>query len=495
MADVQITVDANATAADRAFGSVEKSAERMGQTTVQVAGTTEAAFDEAARSTGTFGAALDKTAGFTDAAAGGLEGLQQTIDSVGEVMNHADNRANAFARAQLDVEQASNDMKQAVEDANQAVLDASQADQDGEQASLDLAQAQFDVAEAQKEYNKALKEHGANSAEAKQAALDLRQANLDVTQAEEDKRQALADSNQASIDSKQALIDQKDATITLSESTMELGKQSGVMGTISSYAGVLSGVLSGLVGIVGLVTAAQWLWNVAMSANPIGLVVAAVLVVIGVIVFLATKTQFFQTIWKGVWDYVVQPVRKAWNWLRDSTVKIFDSVSNKWKKLPGVLKTAFDKLKDIITAPFRAGFAAVKAAWNSTVGGFGFSVPDWVPGVGGNSFRIPSMAVGGDVLKGGLAFLHRGERVSTAGAVAQRVAYERRTSRQPDISHGQNIIVEITTPLSDPMTVAMVDLLQNNVRVKKALNSSIRDHVRNTANGSAQLAYGRKGMS
>jgi hypothetical protein len=40
-------------------------------------------------------------------------------------------------------------------------------------------------------------------------------------------------------------------------------------------------------------------------------------------------------------------------------------------------------------------FNAVKSLWNSTIGGFGFTVPSWVPFAGGDSFKIPMMATGG----------------------------------------------------------------------------------------------------
>jgi hypothetical protein len=75
-------------------------------------------------------------------------------------------------------------------------------------------------------------------------------------------------------------------------------------------------------------------------------------------------------------------------------------------------------LAEIVTAPFRAAFNAVRSLWNSTVGGFGFDVPDWVPGLGGNGFHIPKMHTGG-VVPGRpgqevLTILQAGERVLTA---------------------------------------------------------------------------------
>ncbi|PMQ21375.1 phage tail protein [Glutamicibacter arilaitensis] len=47
----------------------------------------------------------------------------------------------------------------------------------------------------------------------------------------------------------------------------------------------------------GAATAAQWLWNAAMSANPLGLIILAVAALVAGIVWLATQTTFFQDAW------------------------------------------------------------------------------------------------------------------------------------------------------------------------------------------------------
>ncbi len=63
--------------------------------------------------------------------------------------------------------------------------------------------------------------------------------------------------------------------------------------------------------------------------------------------------------------------------------------------IPNAIGAAFSGLANLIATPFRVAFAGVKSAWNATVGGFGFTVPSWLPFVGGKSFRVPSMAGGG----------------------------------------------------------------------------------------------------
>ena len=82
-------------------------------------------------------------------------------------------------------------------------------------------------------------------------------------------------------------------------------------------------------------------------------------------------------------------------------------------KIGGALKG----VAAVITAPFRAAFGAVRAAWNNTIGGKGFDIPSWVPEIGGKSFRIPyfhtGTIVGGGMGSESLAVLKAGERVTS----------------------------------------------------------------------------------
>lgn len=84
-------------------------------------------------------------------------------------------------------------------------------------------------------------------------------------------------------------------------------------------------------------TAAQWLWNVALSANPIGIVIAAIVALIGIILVLTGKWQkvtaavdgFFERIrnMKGIGGAIlktlVSPLELVWNMIRG----IFDTIN------------------------------------------------------------------------------------------------------------------------------------------------------------------------
>jgi phage-related protein len=185
-------------------------------------------------------------------------------------------------------------------------------------------------------------------------------------------------------------------------------------------------------------TVAQKALNIAMRANPIGLVITA-LVLLGVgLVALYKKSETFRNIVNGAFGSVKTVAVGVFNWIRNNWKTIFntltapfqlaikpiwkhrDSILNAIRAVPGAVKGFMKNVAGTITAPFQAAFSGIKSAWNSTVGGKGFTVPGWVPNIGGKGFTIPYFHQGG-IVPGGLgseslAVLRAGERVtSTSG--------------------------------------------------------------------------------
>lgn len=62
-------------------------------------------------------------------------------------------------------------------------------------------------------------------------------------------------------------------------------------------------------GVLGIVTAAMWLLNSSMFANPIGLIIAGVAALITIIAILVNKIEG----WGNLWDYTVKFVKAVWN--------------------------------------------------------------------------------------------------------------------------------------------------------------------------------------
>lgn len=102
-------------------------------------------------------------------------------------------------------------------------------------------------------------------------------------------------------------------------------------------------------------TAVQWLLNAALSANPIGLVIIAVMALVAAIIIAWQRSATFRAIVTAA----LNAVKAAWQVLW-----------NKVASFVGWLRAAFPAIRSIITAPFSAAKNWIVSAWNSVLSMF-----------------------------------------------------------------------------------------------------------------------------
>lgn len=100
-------------------------------------------------------------------------------------------------------------------------------------------------------------------------------------------------------------------------------------------------------------TGIQWLLNASFWANPIFLIIAGVLLLIGAIVLIATKTTWFQDIWETVWGAIQTAAAAVWEWL----VNIASTV---WETIVTIVQTYIN----IYIAIIQGIINAVQAVWD-----------------------------------------------------------------------------------------------------------------------------------
>lgn len=125
--------------------------------------------------------------------------------------------------------------------------------------------------------------------------------------------------------------------------------------------------------------AGQWLFNAAMTANPIGIMVVAIGALVAAFVILWDKSAAFRDFWNGLWQGIQAGFKAFIN------------------GIVGGLNGLIDGLNFVISALNRIHF----------------DIPDWVPEIGGMSFgisippasHIPYLAQGGVLRKGQTGYL------------------------------------------------------------------------------------------
>ncbi len=210
----------------------------------------------------------------------------------------------------------------------------------------------------------------------------------------------------------------------------------------------------------------QWLLNAAMTANPIGLIIAAIVALIAVVVLIATKTTWFQDIWTAVWGTVQKVAGAVWDWLVNKATAAWQLIIAGVKLYIGIYVSIFNGIRDAVGAVWdwissHAGDAlaailapidAVRAAFDKVVDAVR-RVIDWL-----SKIKIPDALskVGGFL--GGLfsatAAVPTGPTALTAGAgVAPTLS--RSTLRAAGRSSAPPVVINVNVPeASDPVATA-----------------------------------------
>lgn len=108
----------------------------------------------------------------------------------------------------------------------------------------------------------------------------------------------------------------------------------------------------------GVMTAAQWAMNVAMAANPVGIVIAAIVALIGLIVLLWNKCAWFRD---GV-KAIATAVGQAFQWIGQKVGEIASWVATAFKTHFDVVKTVVTTVITFVKTFIDAHILAIKTA-------------------------------------------------------------------------------------------------------------------------------------
>lgn len=130
-------------------------------------------------------------------------------------------------------------------------------------------------------------------------------------------------------------------------------------------------------GAMAVATAAQWAWNAALTADPIGLVVLAIAGLVAGLVLFFTKTEAGQAIWEKVWGAIKSAAAAVWGWVEGTLwpgmLAAWDAISAGavWLYENGI-KPAWDGIQTAISATVDwvtgTAWPALQTAWDAVAG-------------------------------------------------------------------------------------------------------------------------------
>jgi phage-related minor tail protein len=244
-----------------------------------------------------------------------------------------------------------------------------------------------------------------------------------------------------------ALVEQLAKAIPYIEATF------GWLSRNSSWVVPLATALGILAAAIAIVVIAQKAWNAALLLSPTTWIVIAILAVVAALVYLATKTRFFQTIWESVWGFLkrvgawfagpfaqffvnlgnrikntfasvknditakINLIKAVFTVLKNHVVSMWNKVLDKganvvtwFRNLPGRIRGALSNLFSPLWTSFRRGVNAIIGGWNRlsfTIGGGNFMGVS-IPSVTVSTPDIPYLAKGGIVTRPTLAMVGEG---------------------------------------------------------------------------------------
>lgn len=133
----------------------------------------------------------------------------------------------------------------------------------------------------------------------------------------------------------------------------------------------------------GVVTAATWLWNAALEANPLVLIATLIALVIGAIIAIGAKFGWWADIGRALWAALQAAFHGIW----DAIQFVWHWIADHWPLLLGIL-----------FGPFGVAVSLIVTHWQQVLDFFR-QIPGWIKGFFGDAFSW-LLNVGGQIVDG-----------------------------------------------------------------------------------------------
>lgn len=172
---------------------------------------------------------------------------------------------------------------------------------------------------------------------------------------------------------------------TTSAKMTELGRsfKSGLADAIVPLIPLLQGVMNFLIPLVPIlvpiaiaiaaITVAQWAWNVALTANPIGLIIIAIVALIAIVVLLIANWDSVVAALGAAWEWIKSTVTTVWNAIKDFFIQwwplIFAVFTGGLSLIVGFIINNWDQIKSTTASIWNGIVDFFKNIWNAIVMG------------------------------------------------------------------------------------------------------------------------------
>jgi phage-related protein len=138
---------------------------------------------------------------------------------------------------------------------------------------------------------------------------------------------------------------------------------------------VATKIYEGTVGAIKLATeawtVAQWALDAALAANPVGLLIIGIALIVAGIFLITKGLEGLGFTWGDVWDQAVGWLKLAWDWVGG----VWDKITGFVSSVPDQVEGAFRRIAAAISNPFIDAFNWIARQWNNTLGKLSANIP------------------------------------------------------------------------------------------------------------------------
>ncbi|WP_016853000.1 tape measure protein, partial [Enterococcus faecium] len=116
---------------------------------------------------------------------------------------------------------------------------------------------------------------------------------------------------------------------------------------------------------VKIYTTAQQLMNAVMTANPIGLIITGIILLVGAFIYLWNTSEGFRNFWINLWDSIKNIVSTSVEWVKNVWDKFTSWLSETSNNISNNVKQAWNNLKQGTINLFNNTIQGAKIIWDS----------------------------------------------------------------------------------------------------------------------------------
>lgn len=117
--------------------------------------------------------------------------------------------------------------------------------------------------------------------------------------------------------------------------------------------------------VMGIATNAQKLMNAVMTANPIGLIITGIILLVGAFIYLWNTSEGFRNFWINLWDSIKNIVSTSVEWVRNVWDNFTSWLSETSNSISNNVKQAWNNLKQGTINLFNNTIQGAKNIWDS----------------------------------------------------------------------------------------------------------------------------------